>query len=156
VDTDRQVAKPAWSPDGQYIAYLTSNWSDRGSDSGDVMIVRPDGGDPKNLTTGAAASYDSLRWSADSSSIIATANVDGGSAVVRISVDTGVIEQLWAGESWLLQLSMSLNGRFAALVSIPETHTEVHSGTLSGDDLPSIRSQAVTRSFPEANSLAGG
>jgi hypothetical protein len=113
------------------------------------MIVRPDGGDPKNLTTGAAASYDSLRWSADSSSIIATANVDGGSAVVRISVDTGVIEQLWAGESWLLQLSMSLNGRFAALVSIPETHTEVHSGTLSGDDLPSIRSQAVTRSFPE-------
>jgi dipeptidyl aminopeptidase/acylaminoacyl peptidase len=35
----RQLARPVFSPDGQWIAFLTSTWSDRGVTSGDLYIV---------------------------------------------------------------------------------------------------------------------
>jgi len=40
----RQLARPVFSPDGKWIAFLTSMWSDRGVTSGDLYIVASDGG----------------------------------------------------------------------------------------------------------------
>jgi imidazolonepropionase-like amidohydrolase len=58
---------PVWSPDGQFIAYVT--WND--DDGGRVWRVRADGtGQPERLTA-TAAFYDRLAYSSDGSRLIA-------------------------------------------------------------------------------------
>ena len=57
---------PAWSPDGQFIAYVT--WND--DDGGRIYRVRADGsGQPERLTP-VAAFYDKLTYSRDGSRLI--------------------------------------------------------------------------------------
>ena len=56
---------PVWSPDGQYIAYVT--WNDE--DGGRIYRVRADGGQPERLTA-APAFYDKLTYSRDGSRLI--------------------------------------------------------------------------------------
>lgn len=57
---------PAWSPDGQFLAYVT--WSD--SVGGDIYRVRSDGrGQPERLTR-TSAFYDKLAYSRDGSRLI--------------------------------------------------------------------------------------
>jgi Tol biopolymer transport system component len=57
---------PVWSPDGQFIAYVT--WND--DDGGRVYRVRADGsGQPERLTA-VAAFYDKLTYSRDGSRLI--------------------------------------------------------------------------------------
>jgi imidazolonepropionase-like amidohydrolase/Tol biopolymer transport system component len=58
---------PVWSPDGQFISYVT--WND--DDGGRIYRVRPDGsGQPERLTA-VAAFYDRLTYSRDGSRLIA-------------------------------------------------------------------------------------
>jgi imidazolonepropionase-like amidohydrolase/Tol biopolymer transport system component len=57
---------PVWSPDGQFIAYVT--WND--DDGGRILRVRADGsGQPERLTP-VAAFYDKLAYSRDGSRLI--------------------------------------------------------------------------------------
>lgn len=63
---DAREYEPAWSPDGQWLAYVT--WS---NEEGAIWKMRADGtGAPQRLTT-APAYYKSLAWSPDSSKIVA-------------------------------------------------------------------------------------
>ena len=58
---------PAWSPDGQYIAYVT--WND--TDGGNIYRVRADGsGIPERLTP-TAAFFDKLSYSRDGERLLA-------------------------------------------------------------------------------------
>ena len=59
--------EPVWSPDGQYIAYVT--WNDE--TGGDIYRVRADGsGQPQKLTP-VSAFFDKITYSRDGSRIIA-------------------------------------------------------------------------------------
>ena len=57
---------PVWSPDGQYISYVT--WND--VTGGDIYRVRADGGTPQRLTS-VSAFFDKLTYSKDGSRLIA-------------------------------------------------------------------------------------
>jgi imidazolonepropionase-like amidohydrolase/Tol biopolymer transport system component len=62
---DREY-QPAWSPDGQWLAYVT--WS---NEQGAIWKIRGDGtGRPQQLTT-VSAYYMNLAWSPDSTRIVA-------------------------------------------------------------------------------------
>lgn len=61
---DGTEAQPAWSPDGQWIAFVT--WTREG---GQLWKVRPTGGRPVQLTQGTAL-YMQPAWSADASRIV--------------------------------------------------------------------------------------
>src|SRR3954470_1906242 len=57
---------PAWSPDGQFIAYVT--WND--DDGGRIYRVRADGAAPPERLTPIAAFYDKLAYSRDGSRVV--------------------------------------------------------------------------------------
>src|SRR5262245_52840736 len=57
---------PVWSPDGQFIAYVT--WND--DDGGRIHRVRADGGGQPERLTPVAAFYDKLAYSRDGSRLI--------------------------------------------------------------------------------------
>ena len=57
---------PVWSPDGDYIAYVT--WND--SIGGDIWRIQAAGGDPERLTT-TSAFYDKIGYSADGARLFA-------------------------------------------------------------------------------------
>jgi imidazolonepropionase-like amidohydrolase/Tol biopolymer transport system component len=57
---------PVWSPDGQYIAYVT--WDD--ATGGHIWRIRPDGGAPQQLTTGAAF-YDKISYAPNGARLVA-------------------------------------------------------------------------------------
>lgn len=147
VDTPRQVAKPVWSPDGSQIAYLTSTWSDRGSDSGDVMLVSPDGGKPLNLTPDASASFDSIHWPGES--IIATANIHGGSGIAVLSAGGDGPEWLWRSESWLKGMTINSTGDVAAVITSNDGPSEVYTGRVSGNSLELHRRSSLHPGFNE-------
>ena len=58
--TRRQVAKPTISPDGGHVAFLSSNWSDRGMAPGGVFVVPLRGGDARELSADHVAGATSL------------------------------------------------------------------------------------------------
>ncbi|MDE2876940.1 MAG: amidohydrolase family protein, partial [Gemmatimonadota bacterium] len=66
--TDDEINEhmPAWSPDGERIAYTT--WGD--DTGGHIYTVDADGGDPERLTT-APALYNNPVWSPDGERIVA-------------------------------------------------------------------------------------
>ena len=59
--------QPAWSPDGEFIAYVT--WSEE--NGGQIWKLRTNGQFPPQLVTSSAGYYEHPAWSPDSSRIVA-------------------------------------------------------------------------------------
>jgi Tol biopolymer transport system component len=85
VTTTRDVSSVAWSPDGDWIAYVRG-WSEDTSE-GEIFLVRPNGDDETRLTTG-----DSPTWAPDSSRLaffhsggIWTIAADGSDLQMRVA-----------------------------------------------------------------------
>ena len=91
----RQVARPVWSPDGKFIAFQSSNWSDRGSAAGAVFVVPSDGGPTREISKGHVASACALRWSDDSKTLLSIAHERGGMGVAWIDLESGERTPLW-------------------------------------------------------------
>lgn len=61
---DKSATQPRWSPDGQWLAFL----SQRGSDKNNVFIIRVAGGEAEQITS-EKASISALEWAPDGKSI---------------------------------------------------------------------------------------
>ena len=64
-DADYVEAMPTWSPDGEWVAYVT--WSEEG---GNLMKVRADGGQEAQMLSSQMATYWQPAWSPDGSRIV--------------------------------------------------------------------------------------
>ncbi|MBM3933599.1 MAG: S9 family peptidase [SAR202 cluster bacterium] len=126
--TARQVSKPAWSPDGEQIAFLTSNWSDRGITGGSVYVVPADGGEARDLSKGHVASADYVRWLGNDR-VVTTAQETGGFGVADIDVVSGKRRSLWRGDAALAQasttFSMDREGNVAVVREDPTSPQDV-------------------------------
>ena len=71
-DADAGEFHPQWSPDGQWIAYVT--WDD--SEGGHIMKVPASGGGPTRLTASAAA-FSNVAWAPGGDRIVATRSAAG-------------------------------------------------------------------------------
>ena len=101
----RQVAKPAISPDGSRVAFLSSNWSDRGMASGGVFVVSREGGEARELSADHVASAYSLAWSADGTKLLTAADEQGETGIAEIVVSTGRRQSLWRGSASISDLT---------------------------------------------------
>eukprot|EP01050_Picozoa_sp_SAG11_P016427 SAG11_NODE_2243_length_3641_cov_2.533597_2_plen_530_part_00 len=92
----RQVAQPAWSPDGGRIAFVTSTWSDRGCVAGTLMVVSADGsGPPLELTPRITASLGWSVWEEGGRSLLCIGHERQGSGLHRVAADGSGSTPLW-------------------------------------------------------------
>jgi len=61
----RQIARPRISPDGKNVAFLESLLSDRGVDSGDIIVTNLPSKNSSNATEGMERSYSDISWGKD-------------------------------------------------------------------------------------------
>nr|ADI19351.1 dipeptidyl aminopeptidases/acylaminoacyl-peptidases [uncultured Chloroflexi bacterium HF0500_03M05] len=102
----RQIAKPTWSPDNGSVAFLSSNWSDRGITSGSVIVVPvPDCGKTRDLSGNQIASVNSVAWSDDSQHLLTVTHERGGTGLSKIEVNTGERILLWHGDVTISETS---------------------------------------------------
>ncbi len=94
-ESRRQVAMPVWSPDGSRVAFLSSNYSDRGAVDGGVFVVSSEGGSARELSAGHPASARYLVWSDDGARLLTTATEQGGMGLAEIDAATGERTSLW-------------------------------------------------------------
>ena len=152
----RQVAKPAWSPDGAKVAFLSSNWSDRGLDAGEVFIATA-GGASLDLSSGHVASTHTLHWSADSQSLLTVAHERGGTGLAEIEVAAGRPTPLWHGQVLFTGAeSSAISGgkrRFAGVREDATSPADVWLGS-SGPD--GVQWAQLTRLHPQAGEIEVG
>jgi dipeptidyl aminopeptidase/acylaminoacyl peptidase len=95
----RQIVRPAWSPDGRWIAFLSSLLSDRDMGSGDVWVVPSAGGAARNLTADYRGTPTWIAW-LDTGRIVWTGYEDCDAVVGTVSLD-GDIRRLWRAHAGL-------------------------------------------------------
>ncbi len=90
---ERQVAKPRLSPDNKKLIFLESLWSDRGVNSGDIMVVDLKRQKSENLTEGDVESYSEMQW-IDGERFYALSNKEGTFSISTFSSDKRTV--LWS------------------------------------------------------------
>lgn len=94
---ERQIARPAWSPAGAWIALTTSTWSDPGMTGGDILLVSDDGRQTRRLAGNDARSHLTVHWDADGRSLLTAAIERGAASICQVTLD-GSTETLWCEE----------------------------------------------------------
>jgi dipeptidyl aminopeptidase/acylaminoacyl peptidase len=115
-----QIAVPRWSPDGKRIAFIEGLMSDQGVTGGDLFVVDPAGGQPRNLTPSAPFSAASLRWSG-ADDITFGANMAGDSAIAIVPATGGDPEIVFRGAEYItdgngIGASFSKDGTQSAVI----------------------------------------
>lgn len=137
---EKQLARPAWSPDGTTISVISSIFSDEGMSGGDVVLIDVDSGNARNITAGHPRSYLECHWDADGLAMLVPAIEDGAAAICRLTT-SGECESLWFQRASLQMvggqvLSRSRDGNHAAvIVSTPDTPPDVQRGALGAGDI---------------------
>ncbi|HAT29810.1 MAG TPA: S9 family peptidase, partial [Janthinobacterium sp.] len=111
-----QMNLPQVSADGKTVAFIGGLMSDFGSIGGDVYTVPLAGGVPRNLTPGAAATFNGLAWRGQG--LLTTAQIGDRQAALALDPLSGATRSLWskpltsAGADG--RLSFSADGSMAA------------------------------------------
>ena len=151
----RQVAKPTWSPDGSLIAFLSSNWSDRGVIGGGVFVIPSNGGDARELSASHVASASWLHWTDDSQRLVTAAHERGSIGLAEIEVGSGLRTSLWCGEAVFAepnwpQFSVDREGNFAVVREDGQSPRDVW---LASSATTGLEWRRLTGLHPQADEL---
>lgn len=90
----RQVARPVWSPNQTSVAFLSSNFSDRGITPAGVFTVTV-GGHVRDVCADHVASVTQVAWSEDSRRLMTVAHEQGGYGIAEVDTQDGERKSLW-------------------------------------------------------------
>ncbi len=142
----RQVARPAPSPDGRWVACVACSWSDPGMSGGDLWLVPTDstrGDSPRNLTAGATFSVNTATWQPDGAALLYDAYDDNEVSVGLVATASesdgkGSPKRLWRGPHSFGYgaISVATDGRaFVAQRSAIREPAEVWLGRVEADTI---------------------
>lgn len=120
--------RPAWSPDGKFIAYLRGDEPKYTAyNRNKLTIVPAGGGEPKLLTASLdRAAAGPVAWSADGSSLTFVVQDDRVTYAARMPAAGGALERLTKGRRVVSQLSPNKDGRMALLSATESEPNEVY------------------------------
>ncbi|MBV6522303.1 MAG: Dipeptidyl-peptidase 5 [Gemmatimonadaceae bacterium] len=118
--------RPAWSPDGKWIAYLQGSEPELYAYSqGMLAIVPADGGAPSVLTAALDRPVNSPEWAADGQSIHVLVTDDRVQYVGRVRVADGSMQRLTDGRRVVSELTLRPDGRMAVVEGTATRPNEV-------------------------------
>ncbi|MBP1768423.1 MAG: peptidase, partial [Candidatus Aminicenantes bacterium] len=119
--------RPAWSPDGQWIAYLQGDEPRFHAYNLNKLAVSPAAGGPARvLMPNLDRAVENPLWSADGRSLFFIVEDDRASYVGRVPASGGNVDKLTGGRRVVSSLSLGSDGKAVLLqstaVEIPEVH----------------------------------
>jgi dipeptidyl aminopeptidase/acylaminoacyl peptidase len=154
-----QIANPAWSPDGQRIAFIGGLMSDEPSVGGDIFTISANGGEATNITPEMKASASWLTWTSGGD-ILFGEYLEGDSALATIHPTDGNKSQLFrnAGQitagGWGVNLSVSRDGKSSAVIrSSFSAPPEIWAGPTGTWTQITQRNKSIKPGWGEAKSL---
>jgi dipeptidyl aminopeptidase/acylaminoacyl peptidase len=120
--------RPAWSPDGQWIACLQGDEPRfYAYNLNKLTVVPAAGGAARVLTDALDRAVDSpVWWAADGQSLVFIVEDDRASYVARVAASGGAVEKLTGGRRIVSSLSLGKDGKTALLTATAAELPEVH------------------------------
>ncbi len=107
-------SSPYWSPDGRWIAFVSTGAKPEPIGLGDVWVVRAEGGEPRMLAETPNRSASIIAWAGDSGSLLLNEALGTTRHVIRLPLDGDAIERVTSGNGVLGAVSMTPDrGRMA-------------------------------------------
>jgi len=154
-----QIANPAWSPDGQRIAFIGGLMSDEPSVGGDIFTISATGGEVANITPEMKASASWLAWTPEAK-IIFGEYLEGDSALATVNPADAARTELFrdAGQitagAWGINLSLSRDAKSSAVIrSSLRTPPEVWAGPTANWTQITQRNKSIKPGWGEAKSI---
>ena len=125
---------PAWSPDGEWLTYVTGVepellwYATR-----HLAVIRAAGGEARLLSAELDRNVSAPRFSPDGKSVLFLLEDSGARHLARIATAGGEVERLVGGERSVTQFSLSAAGGAVVLASEPQLPNEVF--VAAGDGL---------------------
>jgi len=118
---------PHVSPDGRYVAYVSTGDQIEPVGLGDIYLVEAGGGTPRKLADTPDRSANILGWTADGSSVLFTESVRTERHVFALPTTGGAPRALTSGAGVVGSPSFSLDGRHMAFTfQTPDVPADVH------------------------------
>ncbi len=130
---------PAWSPDGNWIAYVTQTEPKLFQYATQHLAISPaNGGAAKVLTRAFDRNVSDILFSGDSKEIFFIADDDGTQNVCRIAVTGGEVSRPIGGRVMVYSYSLAKTGEIAAQIDQMDRPSEIYALPASGGALQQI------------------
>ena len=128
---------PAWSPDGQSLAYVAGGEAkDLWYGASHVALVAAAGGPSRPLTAALDRNVSSPRFAPDGRSLLFLLEDGGNQHLARVGVEGGDVERVVAGEREVRAFDVAKDGSVVVLESSPHQPGEI--SRVAADGLPRV------------------